>query len=306
MRQNLLTFLFGDAVVRESSQTLGEEVVRLFEEAADQETEEMVANKTPLAAALRTLGIEGKVEAGPQCACLHCDNAEDYRKYCEILFDPENLHALATKGWVAAKSGDQAMSFEPADFKISFIELATAELSTTDKAPDDEKIRKDAQKFASTEVDHDDSNPVEFDDKTSSDNQKGVGKATDGKDPEGKPKGSTKQTEAQEGKLIKCPNCGKRHACGTTWCPCGQDICDSPEDEKGTREWEEPQKHVGESKRRALRAKGAKHVAESLLEMTGTASIGTFEGPPPAKPNWADRLEKLRKRRGDKRNADSK
>lgn len=203
MRANLLTFLFGESVVQESSQKLGEEVLKLFEEAADEETEEMVTDKQPLSTALKSLDIDGKVEAGPSCAELTCDNADDYAKYVGILFDPENMHALATKGWVPVKTGDIAMSFEPAVFKIGFIEIATADLSTTDKAPDLEKVSKDAQKFASTEVDHDDDNPVEFDDKTSDDNQKGIGKPSDGKDPEGKPKGAKKTSESRRGRTPK-------------------------------------------------------------------------------------------------------
>ncbi len=44
MRRNLLEFLFGPTAVQ-SGQNLGEDVVKLFEEAADEETEQMVANK---------------------------------------------------------------------------------------------------------------------------------------------------------------------------------------------------------------------------------------------------------------------
>jgi hypothetical protein len=40
--------------------------------------------------------------------------------------------------------------------------------------------------------------------------------------------------------------------------------------------------------------------------MTGTGSMGAFEGPPPAKANWQNRLDKLRKRRGAKRDAKTK
>src|ERR1041384_5426484 len=100
MKKNLLEFLFGPAVIRESNTNLGEQVIKLFEEAADEETEEMVANKQPLAATLKSLGISKEIEAGPACACLTCDNPEDYREYVSILFDPENLHKLAEKGWV--------------------------------------------------------------------------------------------------------------------------------------------------------------------------------------------------------------
>ena len=250
MRKNLLEFLFGDAVIRESSQSLGEQVVKLFEEAADEETEEMVATKEPLVTALKSLGIDAGVEAAAQACELTCDDPVKYREYVRILSDPENMHVLASKGWVPAKCGDTAMTFEPAEMKINFIEIATAKTGDKDKAPDLEKVLKDAQKFASTEPDHDDDmNPVEFDDKTSSNRKKGVGDAKDGAAPEGKPKGSSKS----------------------------------------------------EAKRRT-QPKSAKQITESLLEMTSTAAVPSFEGPAPVMantgPNWQKRLASLRKRRG--------
>ncbi len=196
MRKNLLEFLFGPAAVRESH-TLGEDVVRLFEEAADEETELMVADKKPLGTALKSIGINHEVIEGPQGAELHCDDEQDYREYMAKLRDPEGMAKLAEKGWVVAQCGDQAMSNEPASFKIGFIELYTPESDDKDKAPDLEKIIKDGQKFAATEPEHDDKmNPVEFDDKGSKDGQKGVGDPKDGAAPEGKPKGSTKKTES--------------------------------------------------------------------------------------------------------------
>lgn len=210
MRKNLLEFLFGESAVRES-QTLGEDVVRLFEEAADEETEQMVADKKPLAAALKAIGISHEVIEGPQSAEIHCDDEEDYREYMALLRDPENMHKLAEKGWVASACGDTAMANEPAAFKINFIEIYTPEPS--DKAPvhtedstspDLDKVAKDSQEFAVAEPEHDDDmNPVEFDKKGSEDGQKGVGKPTDGKAPEGKPKGSTKQTESRRSKEMK-------------------------------------------------------------------------------------------------------
>ncbi len=203
MRKNLLEFLFGATAVRES-QTLGEDVVRLFEEAADEETEQMVADKKPLAAALKSIGISHEVIEGPQGAILCCDDEEDYREYMAKLRDPDGMAKLAEKGWVVAQCGDQAMTNEPASFKIGFIEIYTPEADDKDKAPDLEKIIKDGQKFAATEPDHDDSmNPVEFDDKGSKDGQKGVGDPKDGATPEGKPKGSTKKTESLRSKSMK-------------------------------------------------------------------------------------------------------
>lgn len=193
MRKNLLEFLFGPAAVRESSHTLGEDVVKLFEEAADEETEQMVANKKPLAAALKDIGISNEVVEGPQWCEIHCDDEAEYRKHVALLRDPDNMHKLAERGWVFALCGDQAMSNEPPSFKIGFIELKMLDLpGNKQDAESLETVIKNAQKFATTPLDRedDDLNPVETDKKSSDDNQKGVGKPKDGADPKGKIKDS--------------------------------------------------------------------------------------------------------------------
>lgn len=192
MRKNLLEFLFGPAAVRESSHTLGEDVVKLFEEAADAETEQMVANKKPLAAALKDIGISNKVEEGPQSAVIYCDNELQHREHMALLRQPDNMHKLAERGWVMAQCGDQAMSNEPPDFKIGFVELNMLDMpSNTQDAESLETVIKNAQKFATTPLDRDDElNPVETDIKPGKNGQKGVGKAKDGEQPKGKIKDS--------------------------------------------------------------------------------------------------------------------
>lgn len=291
MRKNLLEFLFGTAAVRES-QTLGEDVVRLFEEAADEETEQMVADKKPLAAALKSIGIDHAVVVGPQGAELFCDDEADYREYCAKLRDPDGMAKLAEKGWVASLCGDQAMSNEPASFKIGFVEIYTPEPDDKDKAPDLEKIIKDGQKFAATEPEHDDKmNPVEFDDKGSKDGQKGVGDPKDGAAPEGKPKGSTKKTES----LI--------HEYGGYFC--GK--CKKPTQGKVT-EGKRCCEHCGNalpaksSSLRSKEMKSAKNVAESLLETTMASAVPALEAPmgaPARRINYRKRLQAMRKRRGE-------
>lgn len=193
MRKNLLEFLFGPAAVRESSHTLGEDVVKLFEEADDAEVEQMVANKKPLTAALKDIGITDKVIEGPQWCEIHCENEDEFRRHMALLREPDNMHKLAEKGWVVAQCGDQAMSNEPPAFKIGFIELNMLETpENTQDAESLETVIKNAQKFATTPLDRDDDdlNPVETDDKGSDDRQKGVGKAKDGEQPKGKIKDS--------------------------------------------------------------------------------------------------------------------
>ena len=192
MRRNLLEFLFGPSAVRESSHTLGEDVVKLFEEAADEETEQMVANKKPLASALKDIGISNEVIEGPQWCEIHCDDEAQYREHVALLRDPDAMHKLAERGWVFALCGDQAMSNETPDLKIGFIELHMLDLPDNKQDVKSlETVLKNAQKFAATPMDRDDElNPVDNDLKPSKDNQKGVGKAKDGAYPKGKIKDS--------------------------------------------------------------------------------------------------------------------
>lgn len=192
MRRNLLEFLFGPEA-RQTSQSIGEDVVRLFEEAADEETEQMVANKKPLATALKSLGISNEVSEGPQSCEINCDDENQYREHVRLLSDPDNMHKLAELGWVFALLGDVAMTNEPPGFKIGFIELNMLGMpDNSDKVPSLDKVMKDAQKFATTPLDREDDklNPVETDIKPSDDKQKGVGKPTDGEKPKGKIKDS--------------------------------------------------------------------------------------------------------------------
>jgi len=193
MRTNLLEFLFGETVVRETKgHDLGEQIVRLFEEADEAECEEMVANKKPLADALKALGIDEPVVAGTQCCEIHCSDDATYHCFCRKLADADAITKLAEMGWVVAKGGDSAMANEKPDYKISFIEIQTTETTDGDKPKDMEKIRKDAQKDAATEFKRSkkDENPIELEDPDMGEKQTGIGKATDGKDPEGKPKGT--------------------------------------------------------------------------------------------------------------------
>ena len=193
MRRNLLEFLFGPTAAQQSTQNLGEDVVKLFEEAADEETEQMVANKKPLATALKAIGISNEVVEGAQWCEIHCDDENQYREHVRLLTDADNMHKLAELGWVFALCGDHAMSNEAPGFKIGFIELNMIGMpENTDKVPALDKVMKDAQKFATTPLDREDDklNPVETDIKPSDDKQKGVGKPTDGEKPKGKIKDS--------------------------------------------------------------------------------------------------------------------
>ena len=200
MRRNLFEFLYGAGVQGPdlNDPGLGEEVVRLFEDADAEEADDMKSDKKPLATALKSIGVAASIETQPSWAEVHFADGDEYRSACAAVYEPDSLHKLAVAGWVPARCGDQAMANEPADFKLGFIELSTAETGDSDKAPDMEKVRKDAQERDTTAPEHDDEmNPVEDPDKTGSDEkQPGIAKAADGKDPEGTPKGS-KKTEAK-------------------------------------------------------------------------------------------------------------
>jgi hypothetical protein len=193
MRNNLFEFLFGLEAASASSQTLGEDVVKLFEEAAGEETEQMVANKKPLAAALKEIGISSPVAGGPQGCEIQCADEAEYRDHMALLANADNMHKLAQLGWVATQCGDQAMGNEPPGFKIGFIELSMLGMPDNDqKAEPLETVIKNARQFATTPMAREDDslNPVESGDKTSDDRQKGVGKAGEGAAPKGKIKDS--------------------------------------------------------------------------------------------------------------------
>jgi predicted RNA-binding Zn-ribbon protein involved in translation (DUF1610 family) len=219
-------------VVRETqNRDLGEQIVELFEKADEVEGVEMVANKKPLADALKALGVSATVETGAQCCEIHCDDDAEYHEYCRKLVDADAMAKLAEMGWVMVRCGDQAMSNEKPDYKIGFIEIEchyTGAQEKPGKGEDAEKIRKDAQKDAATEFERKTSkdaakgNTVELDDPDMGGKREGIGKPSDGKDPEGKPKGTAKKVkeskspkalvddllEAPVEEAVKCPECG--------------------------------------------------------------------------------------------------
>ena len=204
MRKHLVEFLFGPGATSRDleSPDLGERIIRMFEDADDAEREMMAVNKKPLETVLRKLGVTAKVQPDAGGAAIFFDDGEAYRDAFLAIFEPDAMHDLAVAGWVAARSGDNAMSNEPACFKIGFFEIDVAgeDASNKDTAPDLSKIAKDSNEDGSEEMDRDsDSNPVENPDNEMGDAREGVGEPSDGKDPEGKPKGSTKHESKTSG-----------------------------------------------------------------------------------------------------------
>jgi len=277
MRKNLLEFLFGEEVVPRGNDNLGEDIVKMFEEADELEAVEMVASKKPLADALSSIGIHSTVEPSYQMAEVRFTDGNEYREALRLLSEPENVHKLAELGWVATRGdGDIAMSNEPAEYKLNFVEIsvASAEADNKDKAPDLEKVLKQGQEFAVKPVDRDDEmNPVDntrTDKKGSKD--AGVGKAKDGEAPEGKPKGSTKKTESKAhalaNKILEAPDVSE--------CELGSTRKQAP--------FFRTDKNLGKKKK---------------VTETGTmaAAVAPVESPMPPTKTWQDRMNKLRKRR---------
>lgn len=276
MRKNLLEFLFGEEVAPHQGDDLGESIVKMFEEADELESVQMVADKKPLADALSAIGISSTVEPSYQMAEIRFADGNEYREAVRLLNEPENIHKLAELGWVATRGdGDIAMTNEPAEYKLNFIEISVAsdEAENKDKAPDLEKVLKQGQEFAVKPVDRDDEmNPVD-NTRTNKkgDKDAGVGKPKDGEAPEGKPKGSTKKTESKAqalaDKILEAPDLSE---------------CD-----------------LGSSHKKAPFFRTDKNLAKKkkVSETTMAAAIPTAEAPMGVKKTFDDRMNKLRKRR---------
>lgn len=141
------------------------------------------------------------------------DDGDLFRAAHAILNEPDSMHKLASAGWVYSLQGDIAQANEPADFRIRFLEIdeiepenmkASADAGIETRNNRIKDILKKGREFATTKPEHSDMNPVEFDGKTSDDRGKGVGKEKDGAQPEGKPKGSTKESLEEAWKCKKC------------------------------------------------------------------------------------------------------
>jgi hypothetical protein len=224
MKKNLIQFLFGESQV-------DDEIASLVEDIADMSTEgasTLKVDKAPLSKIVNALGIEGgSLEADPRGLSMSFDDGDLFRAAHAILNEPDSLHKLASAGWVYSLQGDIAQANEPADFRIRFLEIdeiepenmkANADAGIETRNNKIKDILKQGREFATTKPEHDDEmNPVEFDDKTSDDRGKGVGKEKDGAQPEGKPKGATKESligEAGHKSGCQCGFCKNKGSFG--------------------------------------------------------------------------------------------
>ena len=144
MKKNLMEYLFGVSQQEsEIESILDEDFAALLEQADAEEGEQMAASKTPLVDALKSVGITaGELHEDPAGFCFYTSDREEYISAINALTDPDTMHKLAVKGWVATKCGDQAMSQEEPEYKIRFLEISTAEGSDKDKGEDLEAILK--------------------------------------------------------------------------------------------------------------------------------------------------------------------
>jgi hypothetical protein len=217
MKKNLLEFLYGVSQQEAEVDTvLDEEFAALLEQADKEEAEAMKAEKSPLSAALKSIGITGEaLHDDPEGFALITDDRATYLEACAKLADPDAMHTLAVKGWVASNCGDQAMSNEAPEYKIRFLEITTTEgdgESNTEKGGSESSIIKQGREFATEEPDHDDElNPVDHDAPEGNKLKKvKVGKPTDGAKPKGEIKDSLSAADIVNDMLEDCGQPGSR------------------------------------------------------------------------------------------------
>ena len=174
-KSNLISFLFGES--QEDTGSSGEVdagLARLFEDAAKEEG--IAAKKTPLTKALKKLGLDVDLELDPEGFSASFESGADYQASLAILSHPDNMHALASLGWVFARRGDTAMAGDVPEFRIRFMDVTQVEAATGDKAASIKDILKKAQEFATMPVEVDDDDKAAFEIPAG-----GVGKQKDGK-----------------------------------------------------------------------------------------------------------------------------
>lgn len=187
-KNNLLSFLFLESTEADAADgELTDNLERLFEAAAEVEAGELETKKTPLAKALAEFGIEDTdLQFDTEGFALVTDSPDKYRDILAVLGTPDAMHKLAEMGWVVTKPGDDAMTNEPANFRVRFLEIVTVETGDADKSDETRKeIINKAKEFATTPMDRDDEmNPVENEDGKMGKKAEGVGKPKEGKQPE--------------------------------------------------------------------------------------------------------------------------
>ena len=222
---SILAYLYGTSQAEAELDGTRDYLDKIMEAAEAEEP--LQAKRTPLAAALKSLGLEAgdALQLSSSGLSLVLGDAGEYRNVCTKLMEPESIEKLAEQGWVALYGGDHAMSNEPAEFRVRFIDITEVATTDSDKPSETlDKIIKAGREFATQEPKHNENNPVEHPEKSPNRKRGGVGDAQDGAEPEGTPKGSAK-TEAYQpktGARCTCRPGVQRDNCpaceGTGWC----------------------------------------------------------------------------------------
>lgn len=180
MKDKLLKFLFETSQAVDDLDGVAEDIQdAIFEE----DGEEMTVNKTPLAHALKTLGIPaGNLELDPRGLSLTFTDGDEYKAAVNILEQPDSWARLAELGWVASLCGSFTMTGEPDQWRIRFLEINVAETSDKDSAESVKEIMRKGREFATQKPETYKDNPVEHPEPTNV-KRKGLGTEKDGAQP---------------------------------------------------------------------------------------------------------------------------
>ena len=125
MKNNILDFLFGES-------QRDEELAAIVESIGDididtDKTDDKVEHK-PLAKALKDIGIDAEgLELDARGMVLPFSDRRSYEAAHAILSEPDSMHNLMHKGWIASFASDDALTTETPHYRIKFMELASAD-----------------------------------------------------------------------------------------------------------------------------------------------------------------------------------
>jgi hypothetical protein len=197
-----LKFLFEDS-------QKDEELAHYLDEVAEEadKLDKIETKKAPLKAALKKIGLDIKdfeLDIDPEQGGLRWTTScpEMFKQAEKALRSPDGLNAMAELGWLAAVGGDQRGTDADGCYEIYFVDIAehpgadgTDNSKTAPEADSLERLAKAAFDFVNQNM------PGAEDEKASSDNQKGMTKATSGAQPTGTVKGGGKAKKLSDSQL---------------------------------------------------------------------------------------------------------
>ena len=156
--KQLVKFLFNDSPEHEVFEA--DDIEALFNGA--DALDRLEIKQGPLKAALASLEVQ-PVDfcVSPNGISAKFEDSWAYAEATKKLQGAEGLEALASNGWVACFMGDKAMTAEPSEYFIKFINIGETEPS--EENPDGkmtnaemEKLEKEAREFATEPMDTED------------------------------------------------------------------------------------------------------------------------------------------------------